>query len=456
MSDQLEHYFTSNRQAHLEELSQFLRIPSISVGTEHKEHIRKAAAWLADSLKSGGMEHAQLLETGGNPVVYADWLHAPGKPTLLIYGHYDVQPSDPDDRWDSPPFEPTIRDGKLYARGATDDKGQLFIHMKAVAALLATEGKLPVNIKWCIEGEEEIASKHLFALLEKEAEKLQADAVVISDGPMQERGVPSILYGLRGLCGFQLDVTGPRHDLHSGLYGGGVQNPIFALSELLASMKNNEGTITIDGFYEGVEPLSEADRERFTTLKHDDAKVQRDLAVNALFGEAGYSFLERTTARPTLEIHTITGGFQGEGIKPIVPSSASAKLSCRLVDQQDPDRIFELIERHIELHKPAGVEVKLTLLVKGKPFRVSTDNPYIQAAARAYEAGFGASPVFVRAGGSIPIVDSFSRLLEAPVVLMNFGLPDENLHAPNEHFHLENFDLGLRTVCHFVRLVGAP
>ncbi|WP_248925797.1 dipeptidase [Paenibacillus hamazuiensis] len=454
MNSELKSYLASHRDEQIEQLKQFLRIPSVSVGSEHQEHIGHAVDWLIASLRQAGMDNAQALPTGGNPVVYADWLHAPGQPTVLIYGHYDVQPSDPDDAWDTPAFEPDVRDGKIYARGATDDKGQLFIHIKALEALLAVHGKLPVNVKLCIEGEEEIASRHLHAFLEREAERLQADAVVISDGPMHDRARPSVLYGLRGLCGFSVELKGPKHDLHSGLYGGGVQNPIHALVELLASMKDSDGRITIDGFYDKVNPLSPEDKTRFDELRHDEEQVRKDLGVEELFGEKGYSFLERTTARPTLEINSISGGYQGEGIKPIVPTSAAAKISCRLVDGQDPDEILALIQKHIDERKPPGVTVQVTPGVKGKPFLVSPDDPYIRASARAYAEGFGAEPVYVRGGGSIPIVEAFYRLLGAPVVMMNFGLPDENLHAPNEHFHLDNFDKGIVTVCSYLQEIA--
>ncbi|MCZ8515732.1 dipeptidase [Paenibacillus filicis] len=449
MTSPINAYLAQERDRHLAELMEFVRIPSVSASTEHKPDMARAAEWLAAQLRQAGLENVQVLPTAGHPVVYGDWLHAPGQPTALIYGHYDVQPADPLEQWTSEPFEPVIRDGKLYGRGATDDKAQLYTHVKTVEAFLQTQGKLPVNVKFCIEGEEEIASPSLPAFLEKQAELLKADAIVISDGPMHDEGVPSICYGLRGLCGFQLDVQGPKNDLHSGLYGGGVANPATALVELLSSMRNAEGHITIEDFYEGVNVLSQTEREAFRELSLDDVKLAGELAVPELTGEAGYSFLERTTARPTLEVNGIYGGYQGEGLKPIVPSAASAKLSCRLVDQQDPDRIMQAIERHIAKHKPAGVTVKVQQTHRGKPFYISPEHPYIQAAAAAYETGFGKMPVYIRSGGSIPIVEVFSRVLGAPVVMMDFGLPGENMHAPNEHFHLENFDKGIATLVQY-------
>lgn len=449
MEHTLQTYLANERERHLAELMDFIRIPSVSASTEHKPDMIKAAEWLAEALRRAGLENVEVLPTAGHPVVYGDWLHAPGQPTALIYGHYDVQPADPLEQWNTPPFEPVIRDGKLYGRGATDDKAQMFTHVKTVEAYLRTQGKLPVNVKFCIEGEEEIASPSLPAFLQEQAERLKADAIVISDGPMHDEGVPSICYGLRGLCGFQIDIQGAKNDLHSGLYGGGVANPAIALVELLASMRDADGHIAIEGFYDGVNELSESEREAFRELTLDDAKTAKELAVPELTGERGFSFLERTTARPTLEINGIYGGYQGEGLKPIVPSAASAKLSCRLVDHQDPDRIMKLIEAHIGKHKPAGVTIRVQQTHRGKPFYISPDHPYIQAAARAYEAGFGAKPVFIRSGGSIPIVEVFSRVVGAPVVMMDFGLPSENMHAPNEHFHLDNFDKGIATLCRY-------
>ncbi|WP_079912621.1 dipeptidase [Paenibacillus sp. 32352] len=449
MEPALQAYLAEHRDRHLEEIKEFVRIPSISASTEHKPDMIRAAEWLAEALRKAGLEHVEVLSTAGHPVVYADWLHAPGQPTALIYGHYDVQPADPLDQWDTPPFEPVIRDGKLYGRGATDDKAQLYTHVKTVEAYLQTIGKLPVNVKFCIEGEEEIASPSLPAFLEQQAERLQADAIVISDGPMHDVGIPSICYGLRGLCGFQIDIQGPKNDLHSGLYGGGVANPATALVQLLSSMRSENGHIAIEGFYDGVNELSDTERAAFRELHFDDAKQANELAVPELTGEEGYSFLERTTARPTLEINGIYGGYQGEGLKPIVPSTASAKISCRLVDNQEPDQVMKRIEAHIEKYKPAGVTVKVQQTHRGKPFYISPEHPYIQAAARAYEDGFGKTPVYIRSGGSIPIVEVFSKVLGAPVVMMDFGLPGENMHGPNEHFHLENFDKGIATLCRY-------
>lgn len=447
--EKLKTYLDHERERHLEELKAFVRIPSISISSEYKEHMGQAAEWLAGQLRQAGVENVKVMSTQGNPVVYGDWLHAPGKPTALIYGHYDVQPVDPLNLWETPPFEPEIRDGKLYGRGATDDKSQLYTHVKTVEAFLKTVGSLPVNVKFCIEGEEEITSPNLPQFVKEHTELLEADLLVISDGPMQGKDIPSICYGLRGMCGFEIEVQGPKSDLHSGLFGGGVANPIFALAEVIASLKDKDGRIAVEGFYDKVNPLTEAERQAFLDLHFDEEQVRRELKVPELAGEKGFTYLEQTTARPTIEINGIYGGFQGEGIKPIVPSTAGAKLSCRLVDRQDPDEIFKLVEKHIQKFKPSGVTVTLKMTLRGKPFYISTEHPYIQAAAKAYEVGFGKAPVYIRSGGSIPIVEVFSKLLGTPVVMMDFGLPEENMHAPNEHFYLENFDKGIATLCNY-------
>lgn len=449
MSKSFETYFQEQREAHLAELNELLRIPSISALSEHKADMQKSAEWLAEALRTAGMENVKLMPTKGNPVVYGDWLKAEGKPTVLIYGHYDVQPVDPLHLWETPPFEPDIRDGKLYARGSSDDKGQTYMHIKALEALLATTGTLPLNFKFCIEGEEEIGSPNLDGFVEEHKELLAADVLVISDTTMLERGKPAICYGLRGLCALQIDVKGAKGDLHSGLYGGVIHNPIHALVQLLDSMHNEDGQVTIDGFYDRVIELTNEERKAFEELGQDEEKMRVELEVPALYGEKGYSMVERTWVRPTLEINGIYGGFQGEGTKTVIPSEAHAKITCRLVPDQDPDEILELIQAHIKKHTPPGVTVNVQLFDKGRPFVTPFDHPAIQAAARAYEKAYGVSPAYTRMGGSVPIVETFGRLLELPVVLMGFGLPDENFHAPNEHFNLENFDKGLLTICHY-------
>jgi acetylornithine deacetylase/succinyl-diaminopimelate desuccinylase-like protein len=395
------------------------------------------------------MENVEIMPTKRHPVVYGEWLKAEGKPTALIYGHYDVQPVDPLELWDTPPFEPEIRDGKIYARGATDDKGQIFMHIKALETILHMNGELPLNVKFCIEGEEEIGSPNLDEFVEQHQDLLAADVLVVSDNPMIEEGKPTVCYGLRGLCGLQIDVKGTKGDLHSGLYGGAVQNPIHALAELLASMHDQDGKITVDGFYDKVLPLKEEEKKEYEALNYDEEQMRRQLGAPELFGEKGYSVLEQTWVRPTLEVNGIYGGFQGEGIKTVIPSEAHAKITCRLVPDQDPAEIADLIRKHIDTHTPPGVTVSTTLFDQGKPFVTPFDHPAIQAAGRALEKAYGVPAAFIRMGGSIPVVETFSQLLDLPVVMLGFGLPDENLHAPNEHFHLENFDKGLETLCDY-------
>ena len=444
--EKLDAYFTSNREEHLEQLKDFLRIPSISALSEHKPDMQKAAEWLKDSFRQAGLENLSIDETEGHPVVYGDWLHAEGKPTILFYGHYDVQPVDPLNLWESGPFEPEVRDNKLYARGASDDKGQVFMHVKAVEALMNENGSLPVNVKFIIEGEEEVGSPNLEKYIEENKEKLAADIIVISDTGMYGPGKPAICYGLRGLAGVQIDVKGAKGDLHSGIYGGGVQNPIHAISEILASFHDQEGTIAVDGFYDDVRPLADEERAAYEALNFDEDALMQEIGVGELFGEKGYSYLERTWTRPTLEVNGVFGGFSGEGIKTVLPSEAGAKITCRLVPDQDPEDIVKKLKAHIEKHKPAGVTVTVSEFDKGKPFITPFDHPAIQAAGKSYEKVYDVPTAFTRMGGSIPIVAAFDEILNLPVVLMGFGLSSENFHAPNEHFHLENFDKGLRVI----------
>lgn len=450
----LDAYFTQHREQHLNELNEFLRIPSISSLSEHKEDVQAAANWLADALKKLNIENVTVDQTAGHPVVYGEWLHAEGKPTVLFYGHYDVQPVDPLNLWDTEPFSPEIRDNKLYARGASDDKGQVFMHLKTIEALFATEGTLPVNVKFIIEGEEEIGSPNLPAYVEQHKEKLAADVILISDTGLYGPGKPAVCYGLRGLSGIQIDVRGAKGDLHSGLYGGGVQNAIHALTEILASFRDEHGTIQVEGFYDKVLPLSEEEREAYRALNFDEEALKEEVGVKELFGEAGYSYLEQIWARPTLEINGVFGGFSGEGIKTVLPAEAGAKITCRLVPNQDPNEIVDLLRAHIEKHKPKGVEVTISEFDKGAPFITPFDHPLIQAAGRSYERIYEVPTAYTRGGGSIPIVADFNNILGLPVVLMGFGLDSENFHAPNEHFHLENFDKGLRVLGDYLHEVA--
>lgn len=447
MNPNIQNYLIENRESHLQELFDLLKIPSISALPDHKEDVKATAEWVAQGLRNIGMDNVSIHPTKGHPVVYGDWLHAEGQPTVLIYGHYDVQPVDPLHLWDSPPFEPEIRDDKIYARGASDDKGQTFMHLKALETILKTEGKLPLNFKFCIEGEEEIGSPNLPAFVEENKELLSADVIVVSDTSMNERGKPTISYGVRGLAGLQIDVKGAKSDLHSGLYGGGVHNPINALVQLLDSFHNEDGKITVEGFYDDVLPITEEEKQAFEDLNFDEEKQRQELGVPALFGEKGHSYLERTWVRPTLDINGIYGGFQGEGIKTVIPSEAHAKITCRLVPNQDPDVIVEQLKQHIEKNKPVGIEVSLQLFDKGAPYVTPFDHPAIQAASRAYEQVYKVPTSFTRGGGTLPIISTLDKVLHAPIVLMGFGLPTENFHAPNEHFHLENFDKGLETLC---------
>jgi acetylornithine deacetylase/succinyl-diaminopimelate desuccinylase-like protein len=442
-------FLDQQRGRFLDELFELLRIPSISSSPDHRSEVRRCAEWLVGQANAIGLEHARLIETAGHPLVYADWLHAPGRPTVLVYNHYDVQPVDPLEEWRSPPFEPVLRDGRILGRGSADDKGQLLLHLKALEALLSTTGQLPVNLKLLYEGEEEIGSEHFEAALVEQRELLGADLVLISDTAMFDRGLPSICYGLRGLVYLQIDLEGPNTDLHSGSYGGAVANPAELLARLIAQLKDDQGRVTVPGFYDDVRPLSAAERAEFASLPFDEARYRRELGLTELWGESGYSVLERVWARPTLEVCGLWGGFQGPGSKTIIPARAGAKLSCRLVPDQDPGRIMELLERHLRQLCPGSVTLKVTQLGGGRPSITPIDHPAVRAAQRALERGFGSRSVFIRAGGSIPVVASFEAVLGLPTVLMGFGLPDEHNHAPNEWFDLGNFEAGLRSSVYF-------
>jgi acetylornithine deacetylase/succinyl-diaminopimelate desuccinylase-like protein len=436
-------FIQTHRDRYITELGRFLAIPSISALPEHRDDVRRCAEWTADEMRRIGLEHVQLFETGGHPVVYADWLHAEGAPTILFYGHYDVQPVDPVDLWESPPFEATVRDGEIYARGAADDKGQVFMHLKAIEAHLKQAGALPVNIKLIIEGEEEVGSEHLDTFVNDRKAMLAADVVVISDSAMFDHGVPSICYSLRGLAYFQIDVTGTSSDLHSGVFGGAVANPAMVLAQILAQMKDRGGRVKIPGFYDDVRPLSEQERAEWKKLPFNEKKYRKDLGAPKLFGESGYSVLERVWGRPTFEVNGLLSGFTGEGSKTVIPAKAMAKVSMRLVPDQDPDTIADRFEAYLKKVTPGTVTVKLTRMHGGKPWITGLDNPYVQAAGRAIEQGFGKEPVFCREGGSIPVVSTFQRELGLPAVLFGVGLPDENAHAPNERLDLNNFQNGI-------------
>ncbi len=441
--DNVIDFINVNRDRYLEELKALLAIPSISALPEHAADVTRCAEWCADEMRRIGLENVKLIPTPGNPVVYGDWLHAEGAPTILFYGHYDVQPVDPLNLWTSPPFEATIRDGEIYARGSADDKGQVFMHLKAVEAHLKQNGKLPVNIKFILEGEEEVGSAHLDDFIREHKNDLGADVVVISDSAMFGRGVPSICYGLRGLVYFQIDLRGSSTDLHSGSFGGAVANPGMVLAQLLAQMKDRGGRIKIPGFYDDVVPLLEEERQAWATLPYNEKQYKKDFGVPKLFGETGYTTLERTWARPTFEVNGLLSGFTGEGAKTVLPAVAMAKVSMRLVPNQDPDKIATLFEDHVRKITPKTVELKVTRMHGGKPWMTAYDNPFVQAAGRAIERGFGRKPVFTREGGSIPVVSTFQEELGLPSVLFGVGLPDENAHAPNEKLDVANFHNGI-------------
>jgi len=445
-------YIQQRRSAFVEELKGFLRIPCVSTKSEHKGDMLKAAEWLAEQMRGMGLEHVQILPTGGHPVVYADWLHADGKPTALIYGHYDLQPVEPLELWTTGPFEPTVRSGELYARGAVDDKGQVFMHLKALEAHLKTEGRLPINVRLLIEGEEEIGSPNLDAFMRQRTDMLAADVVVISDTAMMAKGVPSITHGLRGLVYFQLDVEGSKSDLHSGGFGGSVINPGFALAQILVQLKDKNGRILVPGFYDDVRRLSAEERKALARLPFSEKRFQKDLGAPALFGEKGFTTLERLWARPTMEVNGLYSGFIGEGAKTVLPARAMAKVSMRLVPHQDPAKIARAFTRYVKQIAPKEVRVTVTEMSgRGKPWLCPTDHPAIQALARAMRKGFGKPPVFNRTGGTIPIVPTLDRLLKAPILLMGIGLPDENAHAPNEKLDLDNLHQGMLSAAHLLQ-----
>jgi acetylornithine deacetylase/succinyl-diaminopimelate desuccinylase-like protein len=436
-------FINTNRDRYLDELKSYLAIPSISALPEHSGDVRRCAEWTADEMRRIGLQNVKLIETPGHPVVYGDWLGAPGAPTMLFYGHYDVQPVDPIELWTSPPFEATVRDGEIYARGSADDKGQIFMHFKAIEAHMKQNGRLPVNMKIILEGEEEVGSKNLDPFVRSHRDDLKADVVVISDSPMFDRGVPSICYGLRGLVYFQIDLRGTKSDLHSGSFGGAVANPAFVIAQVLSQMKDKSGRVKIAGFYDDVRPLREEERAEFRKLPFNETRWRKDLGAPKLHGETGYTTLERIWGRPTFEVNGLLSGFTGEGSKTVIAAVAMAKVSMRLVPDQDPDKIAQLFEDYVRKVTPKTVELKVTRMHGGKPWMTEFDNPFVQAAGRAIEKGFGKQPVFNREGGSIPVVSTFQEVLGVPSVLFGVGLPDENAHAPDEKLDVNNFHNGI-------------
>jgi acetylornithine deacetylase/succinyl-diaminopimelate desuccinylase-like protein len=448
-------FVDAHRQDFLEELKTLLRIPSISTLSEHAGDIRRAAEWLKTHFEIIGMTRAEIHETKGHPIVYAEWLGAGDAPTVLVYGHYDVQPADDaDNLWATDPFEPVVRDGNLYARGATDDKGQVFTQIKAAQSLIAS-GQMPVNIKFIIEGEEEKGSEQVYPFIKNHTDLLQADVVVVSDTSMLGIEHPSIVYGLRGITYLEIEVRGPAHDLHSGMYGGIVHNPAQALVEILAAMHDKEGRVTVPGFYDRVRVPDDAERAELARTPFTPERLERETGLTKPWGEPGYALHERLGIRPTLEINGLVSGWTGEGAKTVLPAKALAKVSCRLVPEQDPHDIEELIRRYVNSITPDTVTSEVRVLHRGLWAVVEQDSPYMQAAIRAYEFGFGARPIFMREGGSIPVVGFFQKTLNAPVIMMGFGLPDDNLHAPNEKYTLECFHRGMRTAIKFYEDIGA-
>jgi acetylornithine deacetylase/succinyl-diaminopimelate desuccinylase-like protein len=453
MTDTLT-YLEANRTRFRDELFEFLRIPSVSARSEHKADVAAAADWLAARLSEAGLR-PEVLPTAGHPIVLGEWRGAGAdRPTILVYGHYDVQPVEPLELWESPPFEPTVRDGRIYARGSVDDKGQLYLHVKALQSHLATHGNLPANVIVLAEGEEEVGSEHLAGFIERNAQRLACDGVVISDSAMFAPGLPSLLFSLRGLAYFQIDVQGPSGDLHSGSYGGAVVNPATALARILASFHDAEWHVAIPGFYDDVRDWESEVRERIHALPFSDDEFRKETGATALDGEARYSTLERIWTRPTVEVNGLISGYTGEGAKTVLPAKAMAKVSCRLVPDQDPDDIATLFRAHVRRVAPAGVSATVTVLHGGQPWRASLQGPLFDAGRRALERAFGQAPVLTGEGGSIPVVGDFQRILGAPVLLMGFGLPGENAHAPNEWLSEENFATGMKAVALFWEELG--
>ena len=445
-----EQFVEQNRERLLEELIEFLRIPSISTLPEHNEDVVKAAEFAAAKLRDAGMENIEVIRTERHPLVYADWMHAPGKPTVLCYGHFDVQPADPLELWESAPFEPSIRNGNLYARGSADDKGQMYMHIKAIEALRAVNGTLPLNIKFLLEGEEEVGGVSIAKYVEANPEKLKADVALVSDTEMYAPGMPTLDIGLRGLIYMEIEAHGPARDLHSGMYGGAAPNAVFGLIELLAKVKNAKGQIKVPGIYDDVEPPAEAEKQSWASLPFNEKQfLKEQVGSTKLTGEPGFSVLERTWARPTFEVHGIGGGFTGAGSKTVIPAKVVAKVSFRLVPRQHPEKIIEAFRAFVKKNTPKGIKTEVRVLGASPACMVNPDHPAVRVAAKAFSDIFSAPTVFTRSGGSIPIVGDFATHLKIPTILMGFGLPDDGLHSPNEKYNIENYYKGIMTVAHF-------
>ncbi len=446
--DKVVSLINENAQRYIDEMIELLKIPSISADSTMNGETRRAGVWIADKLNEIGINNVELIETGGHPVVYGDWLHAEGKPTILVYGHYDVQPVDPLELWDSPPFEPVIKDGNVYGRGTSDDKSQLLTHVYALGALLKENGELPVNVKFFIEGEEEAGSEHTAPFVVNNKELLACDAVVISDTAWYSATMPTIVYALRGLCYMEFIVKGPNRDLHSGMYGGMIQNPLNAVGKIITMMQDENGVIQIPGFYDDVVPATDAERAEFAEVDDPDEGIKSDLKIPAIWGEKGYTSLERNWIRPSLDVNGIWGGFAGEGAKTVIASHGGFKVSCRLVANQNPEKIAKLMADFVEAQCPPGVTVETIYHHGGEPVLVPTDNFFMRATVAAFDKVFGKKPGLVREGASIPITATFYEELKAPPVLVGYGLPDDNIHSPNEKMNLDNFQKGILCNAH--------
>lgn len=445
-SEKARKYSRDHAERFRHELLEFLRIPSLSGDPAHNDDVKRAAEWLAGNMHAMGLKNAKVMPTAGHPVVYGEWAGAgPDKPTVLVYGHYDVVPAVMEDGWDAPPFEPVEKDGKIYARGATDDKGQLFIHVKALESYLEANGSAPVNVKFLIEGEEEVSSPSLAPFIEKNLDMLKADVCVISDSAMRTMKEPAITHSLRGMTYIQLEVVGPKEDLHSGFWGGAAHNPALALVEIISKLYKPDNTVAVPGFYDDVVSLSKEEREMIAKNALTEEQFKEATGVPAVWGDKNYTIRERVSARPTLEINGLWSGYSGPGPKTIIPAKAGAKLSSRLVGNQDPQKIYKLLKKYIESIAPPTVKVKVSLVNTGKPALIPFDLPEMQAAARAYEKGWGHKAVFTRGGGSIPIVADIADMMKIPVVMMGYGLDSDGLHAPNEHYSIEMFHRGIET-----------
>jgi acetylornithine deacetylase/succinyl-diaminopimelate desuccinylase-like protein len=447
-------YIDAGRERFVAELAEWVKIPAISSDPAHAGDLKKNADWLAADLKKLGAERVEIWPTKGHPAVFASFMHAPGKPTLLVYGHHDVQPVEPLGEWVSPPFEPAIRDGRMWGRGVVDDKGQVHIHAKAIEAFVKTVGKLPINLKLIVEGEEEIGSINLDELMRQKQADLAADYVCVSDTAMFGRGIPSLCVGLRGLMYLEVTVTGPASDLHSGSFGGGIANPVNALARMIAKLHDDDGRILVPGFYDDVVALTAKEREEIHGLPFDEKEWLASTGSPATFGEAGYSTLERIWARPTLDCNGIGGGHQGEGAKTIIPARVTAKISCRLVPHQEPGDIAKKVGAYLEAIAPRGVRVTVRELHGGRPYLAPTDHPVFEVAKRAFSRAFGRPTVFIREGGSIPFVRTIADVTGKPCLLMGFGQPDENAHAPNEWLDLENYHLGIKSAAYLYEELG--